>query len=165
MPNSVRPHRRQPIRLPVPGILQAKNPGRGCHFLLQCMKVKSESEITQSCPTLSNPWTAAYQAPPSMGFSRQEYSWPLCCSKNFCLRLYFFRTALGSQQNWEDSAGVPWCTSCPHTCITSPVINIPHQSGIFVAIEEADIHWQGGTSVAVVDTLTYHDYPEVHNLL
>ena len=37
------------------------------------MKVKSESEITQSCATLATPWTAAYQAPPSMGFSRQEY--------------------------------------------------------------------------------------------
>ena len=45
----------------------------GCHFLLQGMKVKSESEVTQSCPTLATPWTAAYQAPPSMGFSRQEY--------------------------------------------------------------------------------------------
>ena len=40
------------------------------------MKVKSESEVAQSCPTLSNPWTAASQAPSSMGFSRQEYwSW------------------------------------------------------------------------------------------
>ena len=37
------------------------------------MKVKSESEVAQSCPTLAIPWTAAYQAPPSMGFSRQEY--------------------------------------------------------------------------------------------
>ena len=37
------------------------------------MKVKSESEVTQSCLTLATPWTAAYQAPPSMGFSRQEY--------------------------------------------------------------------------------------------
>ena len=36
------------------------------------MKVKSESEVAQSCPTLSDPWTAAHQAPPSMGFSRQE---------------------------------------------------------------------------------------------
>ena len=44
-----------------------------CHFLLQCMKVKSESEVAQSCPTLRTPWTAAYQSPPSMGFSRQEY--------------------------------------------------------------------------------------------
>ena len=37
------------------------------------MKVKSESEVAQSCPTFETPWTAAYQAPPSMGFSRQEY--------------------------------------------------------------------------------------------
>ena len=37
------------------------------------MKVKSKSEVSQSCPTLATPWTAAYQSPPSMGFSRQEY--------------------------------------------------------------------------------------------
>ena len=37
------------------------------------MKVKSESEVAQSCQTLATPQTAAYQAPPSMGFSRQEY--------------------------------------------------------------------------------------------
>ena len=37
------------------------------------MKVKSESEVAQSCPALATPWTAAYQAPLSMGFSRQEY--------------------------------------------------------------------------------------------
>ena len=52
-----------------------KNSGVGYHFLLQCMKVKSESEVAQSCPTLSDPMDCipAYQAPPSMGFSRQEY--------------------------------------------------------------------------------------------
>ena len=49
-----------------------KNTGVGCHFLLQCMKVKSESEVAQSCPTLATPWTAACQAPPFMGFSRQK---------------------------------------------------------------------------------------------
>ena len=42
-------------------------------YLLQCTKVKSESKVTQSCRTLPTPWTAAYQAAPSMGFSRQEY--------------------------------------------------------------------------------------------
>ena len=40
---------------PILGILQAKNTGMGCHFLLQCMKVKSESEVAQSCLTLSHP--------------------------------------------------------------------------------------------------------------
>ena len=55
MSDSVQPHRQQPIRLPVPGILQAKNTGLGSHFLLQCMKVKSESEVTQLCLTLCDP--------------------------------------------------------------------------------------------------------------
>ena len=50
-----------------------KNTGVGCHFLLQCMKVKSESEVAQSCLTLSNPMDCSHQAPPSIGFSRQEY--------------------------------------------------------------------------------------------
>ena len=69
--DSVQPHRWQPTRLPCPWDSPGKNTGVGCHFLLQCMKVKSE--VAQLCPTLSDPWTAAYQAPPSMGFSRQEY--------------------------------------------------------------------------------------------
>ena len=53
----------------VPG----KNTGVGCHFLLQCMKVKSESEVTQLCPTVSDPMDCSLPAPPAMGFSRQEY--------------------------------------------------------------------------------------------
>ena len=52
---SVRPHRWQPTRLPHPWDSPSKNTGGGCHFLLQCMKGKSESEVAQSCPTLSDP--------------------------------------------------------------------------------------------------------------
>ena len=55
MSDSVRPHRRQPTRLRRPCDSPGKNTGVGCHFLLQCMKVRSESEVTESCPTLSNP--------------------------------------------------------------------------------------------------------------
>ena len=55
MSNSVGPHRWQPTRLPRPWDSPGKNTGMGCHFLLQCMRVKSESEVTQSCPTLCNP--------------------------------------------------------------------------------------------------------------
>ena len=51
----MRPHRQQPTRLPRPWDSPGKNTGVGCHFLLQCMKVKSESEVAQSCPTLSDP--------------------------------------------------------------------------------------------------------------
>ena len=53
--DSVRPHRRQPTRLPHPWDSPGKNTGVGSHFLLQCMKVKSESEVAQSCPILSHP--------------------------------------------------------------------------------------------------------------
>ena len=53
--DSVRPYRRQPTRLPHPWDSPGKNTGVGCHFLLQCMKVQSESEVTQLCPTLSDP--------------------------------------------------------------------------------------------------------------
>ena len=55
MSDPVWPHRRQPIRLPRPWDSPGKNTGVGCHFLLQCMKVKSESEVAQSCPTLCDP--------------------------------------------------------------------------------------------------------------
>ena len=119
MSDSVQPHRWQPTRLLCPWDSPGKNTGVGCHFLLQCMKVKSESDVAQLCPTLHDPmdcslpgtsvhgifqarvlewvaiafslqplkvkvkslscvrlfaipWTVAYQAPPSMGFSRQE---------------------------------------------------------------------------------------------
>ena len=55
MSDSVQPHRRQPTRLPCPWHSPGKNTGVGCHFLLQCRKVKSGSEVAQSCPTLSDP--------------------------------------------------------------------------------------------------------------
>ena len=55
MSDSVWPHGRQPTRLPHPWDSPGKNTGVGCHFLLQCMKVKSESEVAQSCLTLSDP--------------------------------------------------------------------------------------------------------------
>ena len=117
MSDSVRPHRRQPTRLRPSWDSPGKNTGVGCYFLLQCMKLKSESEVAQWCLTLCNPmdcslpgssirgifqarvlewvaiafskkvkvkslssvrlfatlWAVAHQAPPSMGFSRQEY--------------------------------------------------------------------------------------------
>ena len=55
MSDSVWSHRRQPTRLPRPWDSPGKNTGVGCHFLLQCRKVKSESEVAQSHPTLSDP--------------------------------------------------------------------------------------------------------------
>ena len=93
------PHRRQPTRLPRPWDSPGKNTGVGCHFLLQYMKVKSESEVAQSCQPLATPWTAAYQTPSSMGFSRREY-WSgvpmpfpwiciyICIAKVICIKYF-----------------------------------------------------------------------------
>src|SRR5574341_1012287 len=55
MSDSVRPRKWQPTRLPRPWDTPGKNTGVGCHFLLQGMKVKSESEVAQSWPSLSDP--------------------------------------------------------------------------------------------------------------
>ena len=59
----LRPHRRQPTRLPRPWDSPGKNTGVGCHFLLQGMKVKGESEVDQSSPTLATPWTSRLLRP------------------------------------------------------------------------------------------------------
>ena len=55
MSDSVPPHRQQPTRLPHPWDSPGKDTGVGCHFPLQCMKVKSQREVAQPCPTLPNP--------------------------------------------------------------------------------------------------------------
>ena len=77
MSDSVRPQRQQPTRLPRPWDSPGKNTGVGCHFLLQCMKVTSESEIAQSCPTLSDTTDCSPPGSSVHGFSRQEY-WSGC---------------------------------------------------------------------------------------
>ena len=88
MSDSVRPHRRQPTRLPRPQDSPGKNTGVGCHFLLQCMKVKSESEVSQSSLTLSDlhgsysPGAPIFKFPhpvisSSLFFSFKELSSPL----------------------------------------------------------------------------------------
>ena len=70
---TLQPHRRQPTRLPRPWDPPGKNSGVGCHFLLQCMKVKSESEVTQLCPTLKDAMDCSPPGSSVHGFSRQEY--------------------------------------------------------------------------------------------
>ena len=71
--DSVWPHRRLPTRLPRPWDSPGKSSGVGCHFLLQCMKVNSESEVTQSCLTFIDPVDCSLPGSSTVGFSRQEY--------------------------------------------------------------------------------------------
>ena len=73
---TLRPHRRQLTRLPHPWDSLGKNTGVGCHFLLQCMKVKSESEVTESCPTLSDPMDCSPPGSSVHGiFQARELEW------------------------------------------------------------------------------------------
>ena len=99
MSGSVRPQRRQPTRLPHPWQPPGKNTGVGCHCLLQCRKVKSESEALSRVRLLVTPWTAAYQAPPSMGFSDKSTGVGCC----HCLLRIIPRIKISSIENSIDA--------------------------------------------------------------
>ena len=102
MSDSARPHRRQPTRVPSPWDSPGKNTGVGCHFLLQCMKVKMKVKLLSRVRLCATPWTAAHQAPPSMGFSRQEY-WSGLPLPSPHLKLVFFKkdfAHLSDSQLW-----------------------------------------------------------------
>ena len=76
MSDPVRPHRWQPTRLPRPWDSPGKNTGVGCHFLLQCVKVKSESEVAQLCPTLSDPMDCSLPGSSTQGiFQARGLEW------------------------------------------------------------------------------------------
>ena len=92
MSNSVWPHRWKPIRLLCPWDSPGKNTGVGCHYLLQCMKVKSESEVTQLHPTLRDPMDCSLPGSSIHGiFQRRVLEWgAIACSESridglFCI--------------------------------------------------------------------------------
>ena len=87
MSDSVRLHRRQPTRLPRPWDSPGKNTGVGCHFPFQCMKVKSESEVSQSHPTPSDPMDCSLPGSSAHGTFPTPFLYPkVCCDLFFCLR-------------------------------------------------------------------------------
>ena len=84
LPMNVRPHRRQPTRLPRPWDSPGKNTGVGCHFLLQCMKVRSESEVPQSCSTLSDPMDCSPPGSSILGiFQARVLEWDAIAFSSF----------------------------------------------------------------------------------
>ena len=91
---TLRPHRQQPIRIPHPWDSPGKNIGVGCQFLLQCMKVKSESEVAQLCPTLRNPMNCSPPGSFALGiFQARVLEWvafafSLCSILSMCLFTY-----------------------------------------------------------------------------
>ena len=89
--DSMQPHGLQPTRLPRPWNSPGKNTGVGCHFLLCCMKVKSESEVTESCPTLSNPMDCSPSGSSIHGiFQARVLEWGAIAFSEFTLNLLLF---------------------------------------------------------------------------
>ena len=132
MSDSVQPHRWQPTRLPRPWDSPGKNTGVGCRFLLQWMKVKNESEVTQSCPTLSDPMDCSLAGSSVHGifragvlewgaiaFSGWTFRWLLylgyckqCCNEHWdpCFFSYYVFLQIYAQQ---------WDCSVMYACVSS----------------------------------------------
>ena len=86
--DSVRLHRQQPTRFPHPWDSLGKNTGVGCHFLLQCMKVKSESEVAQSCPTPRDPMDCSLPGSSAHGiFQARVLEWGAIVFSDFAYRI------------------------------------------------------------------------------
>ena len=86
MSDSVRPHRPQPTRLPCPWDSPGKNTGVGCHFFLQCMKVKSEREVAQLCPIPSDPMDCSLQGSSVHGiFQARVLEWGAIAFSGLCV--------------------------------------------------------------------------------
>ena len=118
MSDSVQPHRWQPTGLPRPWDSPGKNTGVGCHFLLQRMKVKSESEVAQSCPTLSDPIDCSlpgssihgiFQARVlewgAIAFSGILYNKPVNIS---LVTSWVLWATLANDQTWHGDCGIAW---------------------------------------------------------
>ena len=118
MSDSVRSHRWQPTRLLRPWDSPGKNTGVGCHFLLQCMKVKSESEVVQSCPTLRNSMDSSPPGSSVHGiFQARVLEWgAIAFSDPVCsLQPYFFLRV--DVKNIQMSMRI--CTSLWSHCLVS----------------------------------------------
>ena len=101
MSDSVRPHRPQPTSLPCPWDSPGKNTGVGCHFLPQSMKVKSESEVVQSCPTLRDPMDCSLPGSSIQGiFQARVLEWGAIAFSIYicvCVYIYIYITMSGAK--------------------------------------------------------------------
>ena len=98
MSNSVRSNRAQPTRFLCPSDSPGKNTGVGCHFLLQCMKVKSESEVAQSCPTPSDPMDCSLPGSSIHGiFQARVLEWVVIAFSRSVSRCHYRRCEIAAK--------------------------------------------------------------------
>jgi len=143
MSNSVRPHRWQPTRLPRPWDSPRKNTGVGCHFLLQCMKVKSESEVAQSCPTPSDPMDCSAQGSSIHGILQARV-------------LEWGAIAFSRNSSWAISNPERWC--CETAAFNMPA-NLEN-STVATGLEKVSFHsnpkeWQCQTMLKLPHNCTH----------
>ena len=137
MSDSVRPYRQQPVRLPRPWDSPGKNSGVGCHFLLQCMKVKSESEVAQSGPTLSDPMDCSPPGSSTHGiFQARVLEWG-AIAFSLCICLFAIKIRREARDTLVNHVGAKYsflpslCKNNPTICF--PVIRINYPSCFFLS--------------------------------
>ena len=109
----MQPHRWQSTRLHCPWDSPGKNTGVGCHFFLQCMKVKSESEVAQSCPTLCDPMDCSLPASSAHGiFQARVLEWGAITFS----RQTFVGKVMSLLFNMLSAAASKSLQSCPTLC-------------------------------------------------
>ena len=143
MSDSVRPQRRQPTRLSRPWNSPGKNTGVGCHFLLQCMKVKSESEVTQSCLTLPDPMDCSPPGSSVHGiFQARVLEWGAIAFSRWCLTLCnsmdcstpgfpVLHHLLELAQTHVHQVGGAIQPSHPLSTLSPPTLNLSQHQGLF----------------------------------
>ena len=142
MSDSVRPQRRQPTRLPHSWDSPGKNTGVGCHFLLQCMKMKSESEVAQSCLTLSDPMDCSLPGSSVHGiFQARVLEWGAIA---FSERRYFrlkegHGAGRGTSTFYFPSVLLLITESCPTLC--DPMDCSPPGSSVHGILQARILEW------------------------
>ena len=139
MSDSVRTHRQQPTRLPRPWDSPGKNTGVGCHFLLQCRKVKSESEVAQSCPTLWDPIDGSPPGSPIPGILQARtlewvaisfssaWKWKVKVKSHSCVQLLATPcSGVGCHRLLQPSR--PNHAQNPHLQTPSPMLGLKHMN-------------------------------------
>ena len=112
----------QPTRLPHPCDSPGKNTGVGCHFLLQCMKVKSQSEVAQSCPTLSDPMDCSPPGSSVHGiFQARVLEWGAIASKMGLNWVYL--PEAGGQSGLRPCCGLNVCVLPKNSYVEIPMAN------------------------------------------
>ena len=121
MSNSVQPHRQQPTRLRCPWYSPGKNTGVGCHFPLQRMKMKNESEDAQSCPTPSDPMDCSLPGSSVHGiFQARVVVWPAIAfpddkpRQHIKKQRHYFDNKSSSSQSYGFSSSHVWMWELDH---------------------------------------------------